>query len=235
MSAEENNNNRRKAFSLIEVLVALFVIAILATLIVSVVGRVKAKAHDVTCVSNLRQIGLGIAAYTQEHSYRLPGPLLPTQGPRYNKVNGEDAAYLASYIAEYIGIPKAQSGPLPTLSEARIMAGLFSCPAFEEANTDNFPNTYFMRWKISELGTSKAPWGNYGTSTPRIPMNLLAISDVINPATTWAMCDLDQLCPDLPAESWVHRVPEQMVHGHSRNALYFDWHVGKISETGENL
>jgi len=208
------------------------VVAVLATLSVAAYRRGIDRAREVQCVSNLRQIGIGIASYVGEHNNQLPGPLLPSQGPRYNKVDGEVAAYLASFIAPYIGIPEAPSGGLPTLAEAKSRAPMFFCTAFGSATKNAFPNTYFMRWKIAEMGTSKPPWGNYGTSTLQTPWSVLTIP---NAATTWAVSDLDQKCPDLPAQSWVSEVPATPVHGKIRNALFFDWHVGKISETGAPL
>lgn len=221
---------RPKGFSLVEVLVTVGIVSILATLGLSAYNRSLDRARETQCISNLRQIGVGLAGYTGENNNRLPGPLLPSQGPRYNKVNGEVAAYLASYIAGYVGIPEAASGPLPSLAEARRNAGIFYCPAFGPEAKNGMVNSYFMRWKIAAMGTSMPPWGNYGTSTPQVPKSVLAIPDRAN---TWAISDLDQKCPDLPAESWVANTPVKPVHGKTRNALFFDWHVAKISETGE--
>jgi prepilin-type N-terminal cleavage/methylation domain-containing protein/prepilin-type processing-associated H-X9-DG protein len=222
-------------FTLLELLTAIAVLALLAVLGIVAYQGVMDRARDAQCITNLRQIGVGIAGYASEHNNRLPGPLLPSQGPRYNKVDGEIAAYLASFIAPYIGIPEAPSGPLPALPDAKRRAPMFFCPAFGVATKNQFPNSYFMRWKIQEMGTSRPPWGNYGTSTVQVPMNLMAISNTTSPSSTWAVCCLDQLCPDLPVQSWVPQVPATPVHGNNRNALFFDWHVGKISAAGEPL
>lgn len=222
----------RPGFTLVELLATMGIVAVLATLGTAAYRRGIDRAREAQCLANLRQIGIGISGYANEHNNQLPGPLLPSQGPRYNKVDGTVTAYLASFIAPYIGIPEAPSGGLPTLAEARARAPMFFCPAFGGATGNAFANTYFMRWKIAEMGTSKPPWGNYGTSTPQVPWNLLTIP---HPSTTWAVSDLDQKCPDLPAQSWVKDVPALPVHGRNRNALFFDWHVAKISETGEPL
>jgi prepilin-type N-terminal cleavage/methylation domain-containing protein/prepilin-type processing-associated H-X9-DG protein len=60
------------AFTLIELLVVIAVIAILAGLTLPVIGLGLRKAKSVQCVSNLRQLGIGIRLYANDHAGRLP-------------------------------------------------------------------------------------------------------------------------------------------------------------------
>jgi len=67
-----------RGFTLIELLVVIAVMAILAGLLLPTLSRGKSKALSVACLSNLRQIGLGLELYVQEHDNRLPScPMLP--------------------------------------------------------------------------------------------------------------------------------------------------------------
>ena len=57
----------RAAFTLIEILVVISIIAILAAILFPVFGRVRENARRTSCLSNLRQIGLGLQQYTQDY------------------------------------------------------------------------------------------------------------------------------------------------------------------------
>lgn len=61
-----------EAFTLIELLVVVAIIAVLAALLLPALGRAKGKAHDINCVSNLRQLGLAVSLYADENEGRLP-------------------------------------------------------------------------------------------------------------------------------------------------------------------
>jgi prepilin-type N-terminal cleavage/methylation domain-containing protein len=64
--------DRGPAFTLLELLVVIALIAILAGLLLPTLGRAKRKAHSVACVSGLHQIGLALELYIQDNDSRLP-------------------------------------------------------------------------------------------------------------------------------------------------------------------
>jgi len=63
----------RRGFTLIELLVVIAIIAILAAILFPVFARAREKARQTTCISNQRQINLGITMYAQDHEETLPG------------------------------------------------------------------------------------------------------------------------------------------------------------------
>jgi prepilin-type N-terminal cleavage/methylation domain-containing protein len=61
-----------KAFTLIELLTVIAIIAILAGILIPVVGRVRDQARIAVCASNLRQVGVGLYLYASDNDDRLP-------------------------------------------------------------------------------------------------------------------------------------------------------------------
>jgi prepilin-type N-terminal cleavage/methylation domain-containing protein/prepilin-type processing-associated H-X9-DG protein len=63
----------RRGFTLIELLVVIAIIAILAAILFPVFARASDKARQTSCLSNTKQIGLGILMYVQDNDERFGG------------------------------------------------------------------------------------------------------------------------------------------------------------------
>jgi len=64
--------SRTSAFTLIELLVVIAIIAILAAILFPVFAQARAKARAITCLSNEKEIGLGMMMYFQDYDESAP-------------------------------------------------------------------------------------------------------------------------------------------------------------------
>jgi prepilin-type N-terminal cleavage/methylation domain-containing protein/prepilin-type processing-associated H-X9-DG protein len=62
----------RRALTLVEMLIVIGIIALLVALILPPVSRSNEHAKSAACLSNLRQIGLALQLYTQDHDNKMP-------------------------------------------------------------------------------------------------------------------------------------------------------------------
>ena len=79
-------------FTLIELLVVIAIIAILAAILFPVFAKVREKARAISCLSNMKQLGLAVAQYTQDFDETEPNG--------YNKFGAENG--WASQIFPYV-------------------------------------------------------------------------------------------------------------------------------------
>ncbi|MBK8914005.1 MAG: DUF1559 domain-containing protein [Phycisphaerales bacterium] len=127
----------RAAFTLIELLVVVAVIVLLMSLLVPGLGRAREQARGAVCMSNLRQIGVGVYHYWTVHDGRLPY----VESPMTNGIGGPPAGGQSVPGFGNPAWPDAETNPfdrrrwprsLPNvlmpehLGEA---AGVFVCPS----------------------------------------------------------------------------------------------------------
>ena len=74
---------QRRGFTLIELLVVIAIIAILAAILFPVFAQARDKARSVSCLSNMKQLGLALTMYLQDYDERvLPRyAACPSTGP----------------------------------------------------------------------------------------------------------------------------------------------------------
>ena len=72
--------HRASAFTLLELLVVVAIIAIVAALLLPALARTQAKANRIQCLNNLKQIGVASHLFANEHGDKFPAQISTNQG-----------------------------------------------------------------------------------------------------------------------------------------------------------
>jgi len=217
--------NCKRAFTLVELLVVLAVIAILAALLLPVLSRAKMKAGQVSCYNNLRQLGIAFNLYYSANKDCFPAPgSKGLYGPQ-----PED------WIWWQFNRDVNQSAILPHLSQFN--ATLFRCPQDDVAKKLANSTTYTDQYRFSYSMTSYDLEGevNPGLSTiikPNRQAYYFKSTQVNNPSQIILLVDEDR--KTLNDSRWVpiesHGVVNLIAQRHSgKGAVNFvDGHVESV-------
>lgn len=76
----------RRGFTLVELLVVIAVISVLASLLLPSLSMAKEKARSISCLNNLRQVGLAIQVYADDHQdFLVPAEYNVKNGARHEE------------------------------------------------------------------------------------------------------------------------------------------------------
>lgn len=181
-------SNLKRAFTLVELLVVIGVIAILIAILLPALNKAREQAKGVKCMSNLRQIGLSYAFYAQENRGWYPVSKKDTDW--YN--GGGLTYYIRGYYGdEWIrqdgfGNPPKTSGytrPAPTMLAPRyVTPDVFFCPS-------NYPTdrttTDFIYWRniaafLDDGDKTASQWNSLTGFNPAWPGNRMISYNIPN-------------------------------------------------------
>lgn len=211
----------RGGFTLVELLVVIGVIALLASLSLTALSQIGAASDRSKAVSNMRQIGAGIALFAADNDGKLPGPLWPGQLAQLDPAR---SGRLVRELAPYLGIPT----PIAPKVEP-----LFVPPAYRKVVSSSFldsARTYVVNMSVREGDKTIIPWGNLASPPFTQPLKLAAI-----PPQAWGFSDADRLHPRVAGTSWTANTPPKPIHTPKRLAWFFNGSVSSVDEADLTL
>lgn len=229
----------RDGFTLTELLVVIGIIAVLAGLLFPLTRHFSRKAGAIQCVSNLKEIGVGVTLYASDHGGILPGPLLTQQSPLYSKSQAADIRWAGGKLVVYLA-PYLETRP----DWARGQTSPFACPAWSKEVKSETSASYLLNQFVYVNGVYQSPsqatalpWGYASSSNTKPPGNIGLLTGVtskiggraFSASSTWMLKDADR-----GSISYDSGLPAAPVHGNSRNALFYDLHVGQL-DLSDNL
>lgn len=174
---------RASAFTLVELLIVIGIIAILISLLLPVVAKVREQGKQVQCLSNLRALGTATLAYAADNDGFLPATAQiapdastgtypsndwlfwqPNRVPNYGNQQFEHSA-LAKYLN--LNYPSTDFSPNSSnLAVLRCPSDDSWSPRLTKMGTSAYPFSYVMNWFIaSDSGLVPAKNGYQGSVT----------------------------------------------------------------------
>jgi prepilin-type N-terminal cleavage/methylation domain-containing protein len=166
----------RRAFTLVELLVVIGIIAVLVAILLPALSKARRQSQTVSCMSNLRQIGLALRMYTFDHKGLLP---LIRGGP------GWDGAYWYVPLCKYMGKDLSKFNTAGTWSTMKIedVQGVFkACPAYDQIAPEVWRPGYGMNFTLF-TGTKamiKGSAKNVDTASPGLALANVFIMPMAN-------------------------------------------------------
>ena len=199
LASRRPQRNMAHAFTLMELLIVIAVIAILASLLLPGLSRAKDIAKSVRCKSNLRQMGIGLSLYLQDFAAYPLGD--------YSQDISTDELFRRWRVRlrEYSGEPVIWRFVDPTLIYFK-KTGIFQCPGVRANRTEkasqflfspfSYENDYYAehygynecgsRWQspIDGLGGDGFPpplklsqWKPVKEEMVKVPSDMIALGD----------------------------------------------------------
>lgn len=210
----------KSGFTLVELLVVLAVICILVALLFPVFSRVRENARRTTCMSNLKQIGLGMQQYISDYDGVTPSIYVDiTSDPGGSDPGGTAKGHIRGY-----------NWRVQTFSYIK-STEIFRCPS-NPMNKESA--TVTSAAQPIQVNVSYA--ANYGTgglgafsNAVASPAVTLKESEIEKPAETISIAETTSTSPEMDMDDNANIGKLFAGHNGTSNYLFVDGHVKALS------
>ena len=112
-------SRRSRAFTLVELLIVIIIIAILTSMLLPAIHQAREMGNRTRCMSNLRTLGAAFQSYVADNSFALPGPA------RFTTMRSDDWIYWEPGIATR----ELNKSPVVKYLGPSVQAASLRCPS----------------------------------------------------------------------------------------------------------
>jgi prepilin-type N-terminal cleavage/methylation domain-containing protein/prepilin-type processing-associated H-X9-DG protein len=223
MKTKSNTTGTTVTFTLIELLVVIAIIAILASLLLPALGQAKKTAKGISCINNLKQIGLAEALYADSND------------DYYTLLKREEHVFWDDLLSSYDGRHLTREQMLldgspgiskTTYPELKSLSSIYACPEDDIPRDNDKKNAYKRTYAMDYVNH-----GISGLNISQVPLPATTVGFTAQPTSIHVLgggCDVGFLHGDFCTDAMQSR--GYGLHGKFRaSVLFLDWHV-KISD-----
>ncbi len=180
----------RKGFTLIELLVVIAIIAILAAILFPVFAQAREQARKISCLSNLKQLGLASSMYLQDYDESFPKIDEGANWAQHDAVMPDGRTYRGWVVWPLLLYPYVKSGGSNSSKSA---VSAYTCPSDSHPQNpdwapmdDGVVNPHVNDWgkpiPMSYGANTDLTWSG-GTNAP------LSLANISYPSSTYFLAE----------------------------------------------